>query len=356
MKKIYLILALIITFTSCIEEIPVGFLSDNITMREDTVNVVKGLYVVSAIPMIDGSTRPLNFSILDIKNLKTGETASEFLQEYPVKMWRSAYDPDKDTTLAIVNEKLFEKNVAPIEINPASGQLAFNAGTKNITGELYGVDVSVSNESTTKIFKQFGTIRLINKAWEVPNNFGQYFYGMVSTDSNPQNVIESRNPLPTAEMTQVKENTHPNFKITKVGESEEVKITLSFYDANGEAFSGNAISKWPSGASYLNSWFDNSLDTKVLSNGVEFNFPTVPFPAFGRVYTGSRESISLSYYVLHPSSYTLTPAAQTMANAKAAELGKTFTGYNLQVKITYQINEPGIWEVKVVFPYAIKKK
>ncbi|GHT21301.1 hypothetical protein AGMMS4957_09860 [Bacteroidia bacterium] len=69
-------------------------------------------------------------------------------------------------------------------------------------------------------------------------------------------------------------------------------------DANGQAFPGEAIANWPRDAKYLNNWFDNSIDTKILSDGVEFNFPTVPFPAFGRTYTGGRESISLSYYTL----------------------------------------------------------
>jgi hypothetical protein len=340
---------------ACAKEIPVGFLSDNIVMREDTLSVVKGLYQVSGIPMVDGSTRPLHFEILRIKDLTTGQDAPEFSTNYPVKLWLSAFNPDTDSTVALVNEKLFYKDVPPLEINPVSGQLALNGGTTYINGTLYGVDVKVSNESTSRVYENFGILKLINQPWDVMNNVGEYFYGMVATDASPQNDIEIRNPLPSIEMEQVRANTHPRFSINKIADGDEVKIKLTFLDSNGEAFPGEAIAQWPSGASYLNCWFDNSLDTKMLTDGVEFNFPTVPFPAFGRVYVGTRESISLSYYVLHPAYYDLTPAARALANAKAAELGKTFTGHNLQVKITYQINEPGDWEVKVKFAYAIKK-
>lgn len=351
--QITLFLALL--FTSCVKTIPIGFLSDNISMREDTFQVIKGAYTVSSIPLIDGSTRPLKFEILDIRNLDTGNKAEEFFKTYPVRLWSSPYDPDEDTSMELVNKKLVISDISPIDINSASGQIALNGGTQNLTGTRYAIDVKISNENTSKIYKDYGTIKLISKPWEVMNNFGEYFYGMVPTDETPQKNIEIRNPLPTIEMEQVRKGTHPNFSIKKVGESDDVQVTLSFYDSRDAVFPGKAIAKWPSGASYLNSWFDNSVETKVLEDKIEFNFPTVPFPAFGRQYTGNRESISLSYYVLHPDYYELTPAAKAIADKKASEIGKVFRGYNLQAKIAYQINEPGVWEVKVKFRNAIKK-
>jgi hypothetical protein len=55
---------------------------------------------------------------------------------------------------------------------------------------------------------------------------------------------------------------------------------------------------------------------------------------------------------LHPNYYEFNDAAKAKI---AASTIKDCTAYNLRVKITYQINEPGIWEIKVKFAYANKK-
>jgi hypothetical protein len=351
MKKNYLILLTLLVFCSCLKEIPIGFMSDNIRMREDTLRIVKGLYVVSAIPMIDGSTRPLKFEILDVKNLNTGEPAWEFKQKYNIKLWSTPFNPDTDTTMEIVRTKLYQKEIIPIEINPVSGQLAFNSGTNFIEGnDIYGVDVKVSNENSSKVFEKFGIVTLINRPWEAVNNFGEYLHG--TKDAQMEEGIEVRNPIPAEEMEAVKNNEHPRFSIRKLADGEDVKIKMTFLDANNNPFPGAAIAKWPRDASYLNCWFDNSIDTKILDDGVEFNFPTVPFPAFGRSNTGGRESIGLSYYTLHPDYYEMNEAGNAVIAASSV---KGCTAYNLRVKITWQINEPGSWEVKVKFAYASKK-
>ncbi|WP_029905561.1 DUF5007 domain-containing protein [Prevotella sp. 10(H)] len=357
MKKIYILLFTIILFNSCVEDIPVGFLSDNIRMREDTMEVVKGLYVVSGIPMIDGSTQPLKFEILRVKDLNTGKDAPEFFKNYSVKLWKSPYNPDMDSTMELVNKKLYAKEVPPIEINPGSGQIAFNGGTQYIDGELYGVDIKVSNESDSKEYTNYGKIKFVYRPWEDANNFGEWIYGIVASEPGKNYTIENRNPLPPDEKVQVHNNTHPRFHIEKVAERDDVKIKLTFYDCNDNPFPGKAINREPSGSSYRNSWFDNSIETEYLDDGVIFNFPTVPYPIYGRQDPGGgRNSISLSYYQLHPSYYTVTDEAQALADEFAAREGLTFSGINLHVKIVYQINEPGEWHVKVKFRHAKIKK
>jgi hypothetical protein len=359
MKKIYSILLTLFLLCSCVEKIPIGFMSDNIRMREDTLKVVKGLYMVSAIPMIDGSTRPLKFEIQDIKNLNTGEPALDFLKKYSIKLWSTPFNPDTDTTMEIVNTKLYLGEILPIEINPVSGQLAFNAGTNFFKGNnIYGMDVKVSNASSSKVFEKFGIVTLIDRPWEVANNFGEYLHG--TKDAETEIGIEVRNPLPADEKEAVNKNTHPRYSIRKITDGDDVKIKFTFLDANDNPFPGAAIAKWSKGANYLNCWFDNSIDTKYLDDGVEINFPTVPFPAFGRSNTaeGGRASVGLSYYTLHPDYYELNEAGKAVIAAAVAanpvEKGGC-TAYNLRVKITYQINQPGSWEVKVKFAYASKK-
>lgn len=358
MKKILFITLLFpLWLSSCVKDITVGFLSPTgIQMREDTMVVVKGVHTVSAIPMVDGSTRPLTFEVMQVKDLITGQIATEFSQEYSIKLWTTPYNPDKDTTLVLVNQKLKEEKIYPLLINPVSGQLAFNAATSFIEGDLYGVDVKVSNSAGERYLEKFGIAKFKDIPWEVPNNFGTYFWGVTST-SDTENRIEYINPLPADQMDAVKANTHPEFHIEKTGDSDVVQVKLTFLDADGNAYPGEAVAKWPAtdGSGYLNSWFDNSVETQVLSDGVVFQFPTVPFPAFGRAYSGDRGSITLSYYTLHPNYYNLTPEAIAKANSFAAENNKVFTNYRMQVKIVWQINQTGIWHATVKFKNTKKK-
>jgi len=354
MKKIsFIILLSALLFNSCVEKIPIGFLSETgIAMREDTMFLVKGVYTVSSIPMVDGSTRPLNFEVVQVRNLETGQIASEFSQQYNVKLWTAPYNPDTDITMELVNQKLQNENVYPLLINSVSGQLAINTASLHLPAELYGVDVKVSNSAGSRIIENFGILKLTSRPWQIPSDFALYFHGTAGTVIN--HAVSVENPI--RDMAAVRNNTHPSFNIAKVAESDNVEVKLIFYDVNGAVFPGAAIAPWPDGASHLNNWFDNSVETTVESDGVTFRFPTVPFPAFGRVYNENQDRIALSYYTLHPDHYDLTPAAINIRNQWAAQNpGTVLTATNQRVRFTYQINEPGIWHVKVHFVNAVKK-
>lgn len=351
MKKLIYIIGVIILLSSCIEDIPVGYLSDNIRMREDTVFAVKGIYKVSSAPLIDGSTRPLNFQIVNIRNAATGEKVSSFDQKYKIKVWKSPYNPDEDNTMEKVQAKLDIVDASPILMNTVSGQLALTGATIAIDAGVYILDAKVYNENNSKDLNDFSIIDLKYIPWEVERSFIEYIHGTLGTDAFK--LVQDKT-LSKDEMDKVKSNTNPNYSVKKVGESSDVKIKLIFLDANGEPFSGNAVAKWPDGSVYKNNWFENSVETNILEDGVEFNFPTVPFPAFTRSKSENRSDISESYYTLHPDYYRLTNEGKEIVETFENKIGEKFTASNLRTKITYQINDYGIWEVRVKFKYALK--
>lgn len=79
MKKIALIILLFTVWTSC-QKPDVGFFSDEgITTREDTISIVRGIYQISSIPYVDGTTRPITFELVNVRDLTTGEDVPEFL-------------------------------------------------------------------------------------------------------------------------------------------------------------------------------------------------------------------------------------------------------------------------------------
>lgn len=359
MKKIALMILLFVIWTSC-QKPDVGFFSDEgITTREDTINIVRGIYQISSIPYVDGTTRPITFELVNVRNLVTGEDVPEFLnKKYEIALWSSAFDATTDTTMDLVNQKLITSEETPLQINSLSGQLVFNSATVNIPGGLYGVDVRATNSKSSKVFVNFGIVNMEVKPFQVPGNFGDYFYGVSA--NGVENDIKNFNPYTTAETEQVLNNEHPRRKLYKVGESDIVELEMVVKDAEGTPFPPQAIERWWSSENnwYYNSYHDNSL---AISGSTEkitytdtscvFHFPTVPYPAFGSSYN-SGDNIFLVYYNINNTYWKLTDEYQQIANAT----GVVYPSYQVRFKNSYKINEPGKWLMEVVSPYVICTK
>lgn len=345
-----------VSLVSC-EKPDVGFFSyEGIEMREDTLEVIRGIYQISAIPYVDGSTRPITYELVTVRNLVTGEEVPEFLnREYEISLWSSAYNATTDTTMELVNEKLYTSSETPLQINPRSGQLVFNSGTVNLPEGLYGVDVRATNSKSTKIFENFGIVNLVVRPFERPGNFGDYFYGVSSNGT--ENAIANNNPYSAAEHEQVDNNTHPYRKIYKVGESDIVELEMVVKDSEGTPFPPEAIRRWydaSSGSNY-NSYHDNSLPINGSSEKVSytdtsciFRFPTVPYPAFGSMYN-TGDNIYLVYYNINNQYWTLTDYYQQVVNNQ----GVTYPSYQVRFKNSYKINEPGKWLMEIISPYVV---
>ena len=359
MKKIYNVLLFLAVLTSC-QKPDVGFFSeDGIKPREDTMEIVRGIYQISAIPYVDGSTRPLNFELVAVRSLETGDNAPEFLdKKYDIALWSAAYNATTDTTMDLVYKKLITSSEHPLQINPLSGQLIFNSATVNIPGGTYGVDVRVTNSKSSKIFTNFATVKLMVKPFQCPGNFGDYFVG-ISSDGT-ENNIKNNNPYSATETEQVISNIHPLRKLWKVGESDIVELELVVKDAEGTPFPPKAIERWWDGSNqrYYNSYHDNSLPISGASEKVTytdtsciFRFPTVPYPAFGSSYN-TGDNIYLTYYNISNKYWKLTDYYQQIANAT----GVIYPSYQVRFKNSYKINEPGKWLMEITSPYVICTK
>lgn len=358
MKKFAIIILFFSICASC-EKPAVGFFSeDGIASREDTISIVRGIYQISSIPYVDGSTRPLTFELVSVRNLVTGEDAPEFLQSrYEISLWSKAFDATTDTTMELVNQKLITSMETPLQINERSGQLIFNSATVNIPGGLYGVDVRATNSKSSKVFINFGVVKLEVKPFQCPGNFGDYFFG-VSSDGK-ETDIKNYNPYSATETEQVVNNTHPRRKLYKVGESDIVELEMVVKDAEGTPFPPEAIERWWSSENswYYNSYHDNSLalegGDKVTYTDTSciFRFPTVPYPAFGSSYN-TGDNIYLTYYNISNKYWKLTDEYQRIADAT----GVIYPSYQVRFKNSYKINEPGKWLMEIVSPYVICTK
>lgn len=359
MKKIVIILLFFAVWTSC-EKPNVGFFSeDGIQTREDTMEIVRGIYQMSALPNVDGSTRPITFELVRVTNRATGEEAPEFLnRKYDISLWSKAYNATTDTTMELVNQKLVTSSENPLQINPFSGQLVFNSATTNIPGGIYSVDVRATNSKSSKVFVNFALVKLMVKPFQTPGVCGDYFVG-ISSDGK-ENPIKNFNPYSAAEMLQVADNKHPYRKLTKVANSDIVELELVLKDAEGTPFPPQAIERWWDAGNnwFYNSYHDNSLPIAGATDKVTytdtsciFRFPTLPYPAFGSSYN-SGDNLFLTYYNISNKYWKLTDEYQQIANA----MGVIYPSYQVRFKNSYKINEPGKWLMEVKSRYVIYTK
>lgn len=362
MKKIILALLSGAFIASCNLPDEGFFSAEGIKMREDTVDVVSGLFQLTAIPEIDGSTRPLSFQLDKIRDLRTGEIVD--LPTFNIRMWKSTFNPDQDSTMDQVNEKLEIRNVPPLEVNQRSGQIAFNAGTVNMTSDLYGVDVHASNPTSSKLFENFCIFRLVKKPFEQDKDFGDSLNGIPDDGEKGRvGLTPETATFSAAALEQVRNNTHPNRKLTKVKDSDIVKLTMVVRDAEGKPFKGKDITFWPNpnaGGSYFPNFHDNSIAPEGSTEKVHytdtscvFTFPTVPYPTYARV---SGASPYLTYYCISWNACNLSPQGQSIVDAYLAKNPNTkFTQYSARIRNGYKINEPGEWLLEIKSPYVLRK-
>ena len=347
--KIVTSLSLSALLFSC--DIPdVGFFSEEgIEMREDTLIVVKGIEQTSALPYTDGSTLPILFEFVQVTDLVTGEISSDFLQVFPIKMWRKPYNGLEDTTLSLVNEKLYDTLVNPLLINPRSGQLKFNSTTLNIESGLYGVDVRATNSKSSKIFENYGIIKLQLIPWQLPVPPSDAFRGF-TVDNKSINIAGAA--YTTSEQEQVKNNTHPLRSLYKVGELDIVELELVLKDAEGTALPPQALIRWYNDNGVLNNYHLNSVALDASSGNVTytdtsciFRFPNVPYPGYSSSYTG--DNAYLTYYNIDPKYWGPTDKYQIEAD----KLGQNFKSYTSGFRNGYKINETGKWLMTVNNPF-----
>ncbi|MGL5682956.1 MAG: hypothetical protein ACRDDZ_07865 [Marinifilaceae bacterium] len=340
-----------------------GFFShEGIKMREDTVEVIRGLFQMSAIPEVDGSTRPIIFDIAAFRDLKTGQ--EEAINTYEINTWTEAFHPDQDSTMDLVSKKLLKKQVAPFEVNPYSGQIIFNGATQRLPKTYYSLDVRATNVNDSKVFRDFCKFKLISKSFETATDFGDMINGIPATGEKDRVGLQpsSASTYSTVEKEQVLNNTNPKRRLTKIEDGDMLKVIMVVRDAEGKPFKGDDIIFWPSGASYLNNYHDNSIAEsgafdKVIKNDTAciFNFPTVPWPSFGRQYADGT-NLYLAYYCVRWESCTFSPAGQELLDAHNAKPGaQQFVTFSPRFRNGYKINETGTWLMEITHPFILRK-
>lgn len=356
-KIMIIALSLAGLFTAC-DKPDAGFFSyGGIRMQEDTLDVIRGIYQYSNIPMIDGSSRPLHFRLMGARNYETGEVVTGFTDgQYDLVMWKEAFNATTDTTMEQVNQKTYVDRVAPVMITENSGIVYFNGTTAKFPVGKYGIDVEVSNTKGTEVIKNYCILNLKS----VPYTLGAYFRDRVrgAVKDGVFKDIEYISSYSESELEQIKQNKHPRRKIIRMGESDILELEMVIRDSRGTCISPRAFKAVWSKTFYRNTYEVNSLaiggnserytytDTSAI-----YRFPTVPYPSYSVEYTGTTSAVyvPMTFYSLDPSYFELTQATKD----KAISMGVGVDEWSFDCANLVTFNEIAKWRLEIIVPYII---
>ena len=168
--KIALVAAFSLTCLSSCFQAPdeIGYLGENIYLKgADTTFVTVGSKARTDVAWLDNSTQPCHFEIVAARKSINGgesfETNDQFLQTFPVMVWKTPYDYLTDKTSEQVLAKISEEYKAPIIVNEVNGQLIALETTSELEGledgDVYHIDVKVSNSKGSKILEDYAIIK-----------------------------------------------------------------------------------------------------------------------------------------------------------------------------------------------------
>lgn len=376
---IYTLAGIAVFWTSwgCKKPTEIGFMSDRIGTKEDTIYLARGIVQESQLPEIDGSSRPLTFKILQARYGKDGaQVSQQFLKPMKILTWKEAYDRTVHTTKEAVYSMIKDTLLAPVIINPYSGQLLFQTSTEYLTeSEIYYLDVEVSNGKGSQIVKDYAIIKLQPTIpFEVTGavNRTRIFY-IPENSTTKIMLFSASDPDYQALMKRILAGTDPYYKVKKIADEPipGIKMYLSMEDGYGNNVESRNIQGWPTSdpnaainGTHQN-WYWNATDTSYDAKNVIFEFPTTPWPYYSKFWpypsflhvlnymeTGTpipvtaATQIDTAYLLNHVDN--ITDPTQKDLFRQHYQKGKGSLSFYFTT--VFKFNQAGTWQTTALFP------
>ncbi len=279
MKKIVLSLAALAGILAACEKIEEGFISDLVRYKDNLILCKRGMPLVKSAPIeADGSTPPYTFTMSNLRGADGKPAPPEFDTEYDLLVFKEgmAFNPETDTTLALLDAKREIQQVKPMIFNEKSGQIVFNRGSVNLPLGDYVFDVDLQNVRGTKTFPSMGKITVLDP-------YNEDFFNFISSGA--------ASATPSEAFTDMKA---PLVTCTRIS-GEGARIILKIVDKNGQPFnpkSGEIIKRGdrPTFESYARFNPVEVTDTAMICD-----FEVAPFP-MARYVTPATDWGFLMYY------------------------------------------------------------
>ncbi len=325
-KKYIIIMSAILClfyYSSC-EKVQDGYISDTILYYTNPIIVSSGVTSYSITPNLGGSSYPVKFELLDVKD-SLGNSTDELTKLRDLYIWNAPYNSLTDTTLDLILAKreISESDVT-MKLIEGSGQFLFTEATSQCKDGTYSVSMKMSNSAGERIFNDVVKIKLQSIPYkEVTLNWNIALADPGFVDPGGPGGWMSQY-MPKLEM--VNDPEGPN------------KIHIQVCDKNGSPFSWKKGEIVPRGdrprLELATPWSKPEYtDTEAI-----FEYPFVPFP-FG---VTTSEGVTTDYWYY-----------RIVANHCAID-GYVPQKWHNNILFGFFWYQPGEWFVKMTWPMTTR--
>ncbi|MDR1718508.1 MAG: DUF5007 domain-containing protein [Dysgonamonadaceae bacterium] len=362
MKNIYLCLSLLIFLISCyeVEGDRVGFLSDDIYLKgTDTLYLPLGGKGDTDYAWLDNSSMPCVFSIENVRD-EAGNRSEQFFKEYTYRTWIKPYDMLTDKTAEDLYAKLADTTFACFLINSTNGQLQYLETSSNLVspGDVYHVDVRVTNSWGYKIFPDYAILKLTSESRAYVLN--EVING-VSCVVNGENQFAVYDQINTSQPDFVdrRDNIYADngvefCRIHKTSDEPAVgiKVIFKLLDSEGQLFNPADYATYQTGTY---SYIDVSINRQNTSEGMIMEFPTTPWPVDVNFRSYLRGPTFNTFNNLDLASMALAYQAGTLKHLLGSWPDDNFasaTAWFTRIRSLITFYESGTWEIICKVPYT----
>jgi hypothetical protein len=317
-KSLKIIFTIIVTagLSSCVKA-PHGFLSDQIRYRDSPMQVQRGNTVQTTAVDNDGSSAPVTYELLDIRDALTHQHADSVYKNRDRYVYISEFNPDIDTTVALLNSRRKIVEAPSFEFNKFTGAFTFFGTTALVPAGKYEFDIKATNENGSKEYKNVANFSLFDgPVAQIDAGGGAWF-----KDGTDQNG----------------DIGEPKVTIQKLASTGTVAI-LKIVDQNGVAFN-------PRNNEYLKRGDRSNFDTfakfhpvVASDTSLTINFEVIPFP-----FKGAAQGFTMYYRI----------------PGKFAKIDDGFTptkdrGYSANPRFTFRIFQEGVYLITVKLQHVTR--
>ncbi|MBE6200896.1 MAG: DUF5007 domain-containing protein [Rikenellaceae bacterium] len=395
--KIALIAAFSLTCLSSCFQAPteMGYLGENIYLKgADTMPVTIGSKARSDIAWLDNSTQPCHFEIVSVKKENADGTLTandQFMQTFPVMLWKTPYDYLTDKTVEQVLAKISEEQKAPIIINEVNGQLIALETTSEIEGledgDVYHVDVMITNSKGSKLLEDYAIIKFTASGEATDYYLREITNGISIVADDPDGNGTPYNYFPFYDQQDQTANTAdfdvwlaalragvgndgtPGYYETKKGQkvlmrdhlrkvSNEpttgIVFKFKFVDDNGDVFTPSDYTTYSEGTQSYIDYATGRVDT---DEWMELSFPITPWPVNADLRSYLKGKVNDNFDNLDVEALKKANlAGEIPYNTKWSD--KTFasmTQWYVRLRSMIVFYEPGTYEMWVEVPFTTAK-
>lgn len=295
-----------------------GFLSNQIRYVDDPIQIKRGQVQQTSPVSNDGSSAPVLYKLLDIRDAVKHEHSDTMYAQFERYEWIGQFDPEKDTTVALLNTKRQKVNTPCWEFNEHTGAFTFYGTSVKMPLGTYEFDIQASNENGSKVYKNIATFTMID---EPPYRIGDGGAAWFKDGSDANGDLGV-----------------PAVTIKKLSD-DGTKIILKIADQNGQFFN-------PSKGEIIRRGDRSDFQTYAQFHPLELtdssmicNFETTPFPLQQSIYG------YLIYYRI-PSNFVTVDAGYAPTPDKI---------YSVNPRFQFQIFQEGTYEVTVKIKHVNRK-